>query len=122
VAPRYRLCPHCESVAITTGREVLAGIPPSAIGACKIDVEGYEYEVFRGMREFIATHRGIQYCVEITDPWIRECSGQHTGAKALIDEFRSLGFSAFTLHRSGQLEPLLEAPEKQTDVVFRCVH
>ena len=35
---------------MTTGDELLGLIPENAQGVCKIDVEGFEYEVLAGMK------------------------------------------------------------------------
>ena len=107
---------RAATVQVVPGDTLLADIPSSARGACKIDVEGFELEVVRGMRTFISAHREFQFCIEITDEWICACSKE--GVEALVQEFVDLGFRAYQLRRDGTLSALHVPPAEQMDVVF----
>jgi hypothetical protein len=104
------------NVPMNTGEALLADVPPTARGVCKIDVEGFEYEVVSGMRSFIASYPGFAFCVEITSDWIRRQSGVEAGA--VIDLFGQCGFETFLMDRHGALAPLTVLPTEQFDAVF----
>jgi len=53
-------------VPLVRGDDLLDDIAPDAKGVCKIDVEGAEMKVLRGIEKFIENHPGFVYLVEVT--------------------------------------------------------
>jgi FkbM family methyltransferase len=103
----------CE-VSIQKGDDLFASIPSSAQGICKIDVEGYELEVLRGLQQFISSHPRISYIIEVTPKWL-ESLGDST--EALFQVFFAQGFQAYEIQ--DKLLPLLQPIDKsQYDVFF----
>lgn len=62
-------------IVMDYGDRLFANIPPETSGACKIDVEGWEMEVLRGMKDFIKSHPRFSYCIEITPKWLLQTGG-----------------------------------------------
>ena len=87
----------------------------------KIDVEGFEHRVVRGLTELM-TYPDIGFVVEVTDQWLRE-----TGSSAadLYAEFQKNDFKPYlvSLHYSW-FRPVLEIrhletpPDGQCDILF----
>ena len=105
-------------VEIVMADKILVSLPPNARGACKIDVEGFEFEVLKGMHYFISTHPWIEYCVEVTEPWIKECSGSEASAQLIYNIFTDNGFKAYKLGTTGDLLEIHNIPKEQSDIVF----
>lgn len=98
-----------------TGDRALADLGPATSGVCKIDVEGFELEVLRGMAGFLASHPRMSYCVEVTPGWLTESQG---GAGELFRIFADAGLAPFLPAREG-LTALDEPPAaERSDVVF----
>lgn len=92
------------------------GVIPQLI---KIDVEGYELEVLRGLVEFLETSKLYVIC-ELTDNFLKQ---QGDSAFALLKFMEELGYSCMLLNSVGdvrcgdRLSPD-RMPEDQADVVF----
>lgn len=81
---------HTAKVLVRTGDETLHGIPFSGRVLMKIDVEGYELRVLRGLKETL--RRVDVVTVEITPEWISNLGGYVTD---LYGFMREMGFYAF---------------------------
>ena len=82
----------------------------------KVDVEGYERQVLRGLRQTISGHvRGA--VVEVTPQWI----GGANGVSELFEIMRGCGLSAHELTLSGSAGAVLTpaAIVEQTNVLFQ---
>lgn len=102
-------------VSVDSGDRQLDDIPPEARGACKIDVEGWEMQVLRGMGSFVERHPRFSYCVEVTPAWLVEMGG--ASAEALVEFFRSRGFVAHSMYDDSLVTNLPGGD--QYDLVFR---
>lgn len=84
----------------------------------KIDVEGFEHAVLRGMPRLL--HQAKALIVEVTPAWICEFG---TSVDILLSELRDIGFHAETIPRSQtrgrlNLTPVTTMPTQQCDIVF----
>lgn len=110
----------CE-VPIRRGDDYLRDIDSKASGICKIDVEGFELEVLRGMTDFIENHDHFMYIIEITDDWLQQMGDS---ASTMFEFFQHYGFSAFKIdHRNHSHQILLEPISEyyQYNVLFKKV-
>ncbi len=82
----------------------------------KVDVEGFEMQVLRGMRHTL-THRVDHAIIEVTPRWI----GGLPGVEAMFAFMRDAGLNARVLNRDGTVgSALLSADvQGQINVVFR---
>jgi FkbM family methyltransferase len=82
----------------------------------KVDVEGYEIPVLRGLRQSLLKriHHAI---IEVTPQWI----GGAAGVRELLGIMGDAGFKAYQLRGDGRLgdEWRAELIDRQTDVIFR---
>jgi len=81
----------------------------------KIDVEGFELEVLKGMPNLLARDNAV-FLIEVTDRWLRQAGGS---ADALFEHFPNHVASVPRLTRVGRLR--LDPPDKsreQYDVLF----
>lgn len=76
-------------------------IPNNAKGFCKIDVEGAEMTVIKGMSEFISSHPNFTYMLEVTPAWLSDFGDS---ADNMFDVFRKHGFKFYKVHSAGILE------------------
>ena len=108
----------CE-VPLNLADNFLADIPDRQSGICKIDVEGYEYQVLQGLKGFIESHPGMVYIVEITDEWLKMGG---SSAQTVFDFFEDYGFQAYHIEpQSARLEQLdCALSDWQYDVLFKC--
>lgn len=89
------------------------GISETLSVVLKIDVEGYELEVLRGMESFLSKHRVsivFEYSPMIYNNYMK---GSKTG-DAIISLLESLGYSLYAIHGksdSFNLAPILDFPE-----------
>src|SRR5690606_10525858 len=92
------------SVPVRQGREVLADLPISRRTLVKIDVEGFEHQVLRGLGNVV--HRpNLGFSVEITDRWLRETGSSATD---LISDLMGLGLKMYRpIIRRGVFKPRL---------------
>jgi FkbM family methyltransferase len=86
----------------------------AAVDVVKIDVEGSEAEVLKGMSRLLAREE-IQLLVEISD---RTQRARGSSASELIGDLRRQGFEPWRITRRG-LRPLLEPVVKESLVLFR---
>ena len=75
------------------------------IGFIKCDVEGAEFNVFKGSLNLLKTHRSVIY-TEINEEWCRRY-GHHS--ETVFDLLLSNGYVAHTLNREGNIKPQLQA-------------
>lgn len=80
------------SVHIKNGDKELSAIPN--IDVIKIDVEGYEYEVLRGIRQTLTTHRPIIF-IEFSGNFYYT-QGNNNGAN-ILKLLRDLGYELFDI-------------------------
>ena len=88
----------------------------------KIDTEGFEHHVLRGMDQ-ILTYPNLAIICEVTDQWLRQTG---SSAQQLIDFLTSKGFKPHTLHLSWSglthvldIRPMTTLPtDVQYDVFF----
>jgi FkbM family methyltransferase len=103
-------------VKIAVGDEIFANLVLSDRVILKVDVEGYELQVLRGMRKSLA--RLVQSAViEVTPQWL----GGAQGVEELFQIMRTSGFAAFELTNSGIPGRALipSAIVEQTNVLFQ---
>lgn len=105
-------------VAVVCGDELLLDISAEARGLCKTDVEGFELEVVTGMKNFIATHACLEYCVEATAGWIQRCSPDKSGVAEPLSLFSRHGFAVGLLRSDGAAHELRNLPIEQVDLIF----
>jgi FkbM family methyltransferase len=116
---RHNAAEGCET-PIRKGDELFAAIPASAQGICKIDVEGFELEVLRGMQQFIHEHPQMSYVVEVTPEWL---SSLGDSAEKLFQVFLAEGFQAYEIvDGSDRLLPLSKPIDKSQYDVFFSIH
>jgi FkbM family methyltransferase len=108
-------------VPVVVGDQLLAKYPPQGRVLVKIDTEGYEHHVLRGLRG-LAARLDVAFSVEITDEWLRQTG---SSAKQLFQEMHALGFESYQLAvRYKRLRPfprLVACPEPlgcQFDALF----
>jgi FkbM family methyltransferase len=77
------------------------------IDVLKIDVEGAEPKVFRGMQTLLKENQGIKIVMEYSPYQMRSCG--HDPAKEMA-ELRKLGFKFYRIEETGQVSPI--APKK----------
>jgi FkbM family methyltransferase len=110
-------------VPVTVGDELLASIRSGFSGRTlvKIDTEGYEHHVLRGMKNLIASPN-VAFVVEITDEWLRQTG---SSAAELFADMQSQGYQSFSmsihypfLRPALRLRRLRVPPSGQHDVLF----
>jgi len=82
----------------------------------KVDVEGYEIQVLKGLAQILA--KKVDHAiVEVSPEWI----GGADGVEELFSIMRSAGFKAYALRGDGQTLGELKSSDigRQVDVVFR---
>ena len=82
----------------------------------KVDVEGYEIRVLKGLAEILA--KSVDHAiVEVSPQWI----GGAAGVCELIAIMRNAGFKPYPLRADGRIgsELSTSAVERQVDVIFR---
>jgi FkbM family methyltransferase len=110
-------------VPVVVGDELLAGVQrnPKARTLVKIDTEGHEHHVLRGLKGLIATEN-VAFIVEVTDEWLRAAG---SSAEQLYGEMKGQGYQAFSpsvhypmLRPAVRLREMTEVPTGQHDVFF----
>ena len=96
-----------ESVAVRTGDRCLAAVPAGAIKLVKVDTQGYDHFVVRGMHDSLMRNPEAVLIVEVAPMMLRDAG---TSASAFVRYLVDLGFGGWDiqLHRA---IPLL-APEQ----------
>lgn len=116
-------CGGAASVATRRGDCLREDVRLSPYVLVKIDVEGYEHHVIKGMSALLSL-ANVDVIVEVTPAWLQEAG---SSAAALIDDMRDLGFSAYDLNCrwSWRLRPSLQirrsvriANGGQSDILF----
>lgn len=79
-------------VPVATADEVLQQQTLPGRWLVKIDTEGFEHRVIRGMRETLSRNERVALSIEITDEWLRSTG---SGAAALYEDLSAMGFQAY---------------------------
>jgi FkbM family methyltransferase len=102
--------------------DVLGGDAPRGKVLIKVDAEGFDHRVIRGMGRLLESDQ-LVIATEVVDDWLREAG---SSGQALFDDMIDRGFRAFLPSVSTQgftdsihLEPLMKAlPTTAYDLVF----
>jgi FkbM family methyltransferase len=112
---------HAIEVPVFKGDDVLGKMQLPGRTLVKIDTEGHEHHVVRGLKGLMS-HGDVGFVVEVTDQWLRQTG---SSAAQLYDEFRKFGFSAFGVEigynffrPTLRLTAIDVPPEGQHDVFF----
>jgi len=103
-------------VAVIPGDEALAALGVGRVGVLKIDVEGAELEVIRGLEGTLRAHRPSVICELLPSyaPGQKRWAFRQPRADAVVATMRSLGYRLFRLLPSGEALPL-ETIEPHSD-------
>jgi FkbM family methyltransferase len=119
-APRTHT-PRPHKVVVARGDDLLADVPLHGRVLVKVDVEGFEHHVLRGMPNLLR-RRDVALAIEVTDAWLRETG---SSAAAMFDDLAGLGFAPHLmrlriagLRKQLELVPLDRPPATQQDVFF----
>lgn len=85
------LCDKDVSVSIETLDDVLGMEALKGPILVKIDTEGFEHNVIKGMRK-ILDDSNVSVVCEVTDSWLRKTG---SSAQLLFDDMKGFGFSAY---------------------------
>lgn len=99
------------TVAALTIDSLLSEIPPTRL--VKIDVEGAELMVLRGMRELLKRDRPHLIC-EADDGFLRELGAD---AEELCRFLREMGYDLHRIEAGGELKPVTEAPRDRCNLL-----
>ncbi len=110
------------NVPVVRGDDVLAAVPTSQPMVIKIDVEGFEVPVLRGLQQTLATHRPLVF-VEVADAHQQRAGFSAAALRGLLERQGYRGF-ALGLRRHGlfgrrlQWLPLAADQAAEVDAVF----
>ncbi len=93
-----------HEVPMTTLDAALPALPPGAVKFIKLDVQGSECRVLRGMRGILARHPDVVMVVEVFPDGLRQAGAS---ARELIELLSDLGFSGWEFTRD-RLQPMAE--------------
>jgi FkbM family methyltransferase len=93
-----------HEVPMTTLDAALPALPPGAVKFIKLDVQGSECRVLRGMRGILARHPDVVMVVEVFPGGLRQAGAS---ARELIELLTDLGFSGWEFTRD-RLQPMAE--------------
>ena len=104
------------AVAVLPGDEALAMLGVGRVGVLKIDVEGAELEVIRGLEGTLRAHRPSVICELLPSysPGQKRWAFRQPRTDAVVATMRSLGYRLFRLLPSGEALPL-ETIEPHSD-------
>jgi FkbM family methyltransferase len=104
---------HQESIACFRGDDILPALfaDDQRIDLVKIDVEGLEMQVLRGMREFLVAHKPVIFCE------IYGGEQSNPDPESTVQFCVSLGYDAFVLS-GGQLTPAATHSDKFYNYFF----
>jgi FkbM family methyltransferase len=100
-----------ERVKMTTVDDFVRSRSISPVAFIKIDVQGYEQKVCRGMAETLAANPAAVVVVEYLPASLREYG---SSPRELMEFFSSRGYQAYRLAQNGMLHPfdMAAPPEK----------
>ena len=103
-------------VAVMPGDEALATLGVGRVAVLKIDVEGAELEVIRGLEGTLRAHRPSVICELLPSyaPGQKRWAFRQPRTEAVVATMRSLGYRLFRLLPSGEALPL-ETIEPHSD-------
>ena len=103
-------------VAVIRGDDALAALDVGRVGVLKIDVEGAELEVIRGLEGTLHAHRPSVICEMLPTyaPGQKRWAFRQPRSEAVVAIMRSLGYRLFRLLPSGEALPL-ETIEPHSD-------
>ena len=103
-------------VAVLRGDDALAALDVGRVGVLKIDVEGAELEVIRGLEGTLHAHRPSVICEMLPSyaPGQKRWAFRQPRSEAVVAIMRSLGYRLFRLLPSGEAQPL-ETIEPHSD-------
>jgi FkbM family methyltransferase len=93
-----------REVPMATIDACMRSIPAGAVKLIKIDVQGYEYQVIRGMRTTLRRNPAAIVLLEVYPDALREAG---TSASGLMQLLRDLGLTGWELH-AHRLIPMAE--------------
>lgn len=106
-----------DRVQVERGEDILPDLSESRV-LIKIDVEGFEFRVLKGLGELLSSQK-IALLVEVTDTWLRELGSSASEIHCLL---KSYGFCPYLIKKSlfgsYRLEEFTSAPSHQHDVLF----
>jgi FkbM family methyltransferase len=86
---------NVQDVPITTVDAALMDIPEGRVRLVKIDVQGYELKVLRGMKTTLCRNPDAIMMIEVFPEGLKAAG---TSASELVENLRSLGLSGWELH------------------------
>jgi FkbM family methyltransferase len=93
-----------HEVAMTTLDAALPELPPGAVKFVKLDVQGSECRVLRGMRRTLARHPDVVMVVEVFPGGLR---GAGASPRELVELLNELGFGGWEFTRD-RIQPMAE--------------
>lgn len=84
-----------DSVAIRTVDSATASIPPGEIGLIKVDTQGYDFFVLKGMMKTLERNAQVVLVVEISRVLLNKAG---TSATEFVTRLRELSFDGWELH------------------------
>lgn len=88
-----------KRVPVVRGDDILAALPIRSKLFVKIDTEGYEFHVLRGLEKCL-TRENVLIYAEVTPSWLQQVGAS---AGALYQFMSGLGFTAFRVRRDQNL-------------------
>ena len=82
-----------REVPVSTGDEILKNTRLTGRILVKIDTEGFEHHVIRGLDKLLVDYDDLGLAVEVTDEWLRQTG---SSAAELFEHMNSRGFNAYT--------------------------
>ena len=108
----HRIGPTGITVSVNTADAVLKDLPDNSVALMKIDVQGYECEVIKGMAETLHRNPDVVIIAEIFPEGLEQAGHSAT---ELVNTLKEQGFDGYEIH-SYRIIPLLAANFYETFV------